>query len=422
MVSPAAVLVATMSRVLATVPPWVVLPPLVGGGPGGSLNLFVAIAGEPEDGKDAALDLAADVVQLPATRWAFSQPTDPNPYTAPLGSGEGLAHQYAHRAQVRADPDDAKNKTMVSVVERLRDSVIFQVSEVGTLTKTSARSASTIIENLCLLWTASKHLGAANADKDRTVPVAPHTYRACLQLLVQPRKAKPLFAAEDGGLPQRFVWASAVDRTAPELDETDDSGATPPPYVMPDQRWHLARPRTGGYLVLPVPPEVRLEIRRIRNAKLRGVAADGFIGHLTFSREKIAQALAILNGRRVMTGEDWELAGMIIDQSEIVRASIDTALADVDARGNLAKGLAAGHAQVAANSVIKDAEAQELAAAAERVRVRILAAFDDGATCTRGRLRSDRFKESERDAFDTAWVELVDKHLIVPDGARWRRA
>lgn len=50
--SPWAVLGVALLRVLHHVPPWVTLPPLIGGR--GSLNAFVALVGPPGSGKGAA--------------------------------------------------------------------------------------------------------------------------------------------------------------------------------------------------------------------------------------------------------------------------------------------------------------------------------------------------------------------------------
>ena len=117
MTSPWAVLGVVLLRVLATVPPNVVLPPLIGDN--GSLNLFVAVVGSSGVGKGSAESAATKAVHLPDI------------YTAPVGSGEGIAHQYAHRETGK--------------VVRDRDSVLFTVSEVDTLTALGQRTGSTLL-------------------------------------------------------------------------------------------------------------------------------------------------------------------------------------------------------------------------------------------------------------------------------------
>jgi hypothetical protein len=60
--SPHALLVAICQRVLASVPPYVVLPPIIRSD--ASLNLFSAFSGTTATGKDGALDVAGEVLQV----------------------------------------------------------------------------------------------------------------------------------------------------------------------------------------------------------------------------------------------------------------------------------------------------------------------------------------------------------------------
>lgn len=62
-VAPWALLGVTLARVIAVVPPGVVLPAMVGSH--GSLNLFVGIVGRSGAGKGTAESAAADAVPLP---------------------------------------------------------------------------------------------------------------------------------------------------------------------------------------------------------------------------------------------------------------------------------------------------------------------------------------------------------------------
>jgi len=75
-VAPWALLGVTLARVVAVVPPVVVLPSLVGSY--GSLNLFVGVVGRSGAGKGTAESAAVDAVPLPGPV-----------ATATIGSGEG---------------------------------------------------------------------------------------------------------------------------------------------------------------------------------------------------------------------------------------------------------------------------------------------------------------------------------------------
>lgn len=199
--SPWATLAAALVRVVVATPPHIVIPPLVGGHM--SLNLYAGIVGESGTGKDSAAvaaEAALDVGHL---------------LTCTPGSGEGIAHAYGRRTK--------------DGVERIATSVLFTVAEVDTLTALGGRRGATLLPELRRAYTGDR-LGFQYADPDKRLPIDRHSYRMGLLVGIQPGRAGALLDDADGGTPQRFLWASAIDPDAP-----DDRGDEPEPWL-----WKLA--------------------------------------------------------------------------------------------------------------------------------------------------------------------------------------
>ena len=115
MVSPWAVLGWALEIAIYHIPPWIKLPAIIGRR--ASLNLFLAIVASTSLGKGASLGAAED-----AFNFRYCEPV----YTVPVGSGEGLAKQYAHWETKGGD--DGKGGQVPD-----RNAVLFTATEVDTL-------------------------------------------------------------------------------------------------------------------------------------------------------------------------------------------------------------------------------------------------------------------------------------------------
>lgn len=305
MTSPWAVLGVVLLRTLACIPPWVTLPPLIGGP--GSLNLFCAIVGPSGVGKGATEAAATEAV---------TQPEDV--YTAPVGSGEGIAHQYAHRTR--------------QGVERDRDSVLFSVPEVDTLTALGNRQGATLLGQLRSAFSGER-LGFGYADATRRIPIERHSYRLTMVVGVQPERAGPLLDDADGGTPQRFIWLPATS-----ADISADPPSTPAPWALGRIRWGevLSLDKVTWNRHIQIPDEVAAEIRGQHAARARG-EGDALDGHAMFAREKVAVALAVLDGRWVVTLDDWALAGVVMRMSDLTRMRIQQTLSESADRAESAR-------------------------------------------------------------------------------------
>lgn len=303
MCSPWAVLGVVLARVITVVPPFVTLPPLVGSE--ASLNLFVALVGPSGTGKGAAESAAADAFDLGHVEVAH------------VGSGEGIAHLYAHREK--------------GEVVRDRDAVLFTVPEVDSLVALTGRQGATLLPQLRMAWSGER-LGFAYVDRSKNLPIERHSYRLSLLLGVQPGRAAPLLEDSDGGTPQRFVWLPTTDPDAP--DTAPDEPA-PMSWSMPAIPW-LAK-NLRGLCVIDVPDVARNTVLQARRERLRG-EGNALDGHALLSRLKVATAFALLAQRREMNDDDWKLSETVMKISDATRAEVQKHLSIKTRQTNMARG------------------------------------------------------------------------------------
>lgn len=312
-VAPWAVLGTVIVRLLTLVPPNVRLPAIVG--VAASLNTFVGLVGPSGVGKDAAAGVAAEAVLFPG---------QDSIYVITPGSGQGIAHQFRERFQVT---EDSKK---VWAEDWIRRAVLFDVSEVDTLTAMAKASGSTLTAEMRKVWSGHR-LGSAYVEKTKAVTVPAQEYRANMLINIQPGRAAPLLDEADGGTPQRLLWLPATDPYAPEYGQPE-----PSPLSLDIDRGmvKLSKP-------LAIPREVAEEIKRAQREVLRGRDRSleaSLVGHLRLSRLKVSVALAILNQRLLPTMDDWLLAGTVIDKSESTRREVMAELDRSDEAGAQRRG------------------------------------------------------------------------------------
>lgn len=291
MASPWAVLASCVARALALVPPSITLPPIIGGR--GSLNWFAAIVGKSGSGKGAAAAVARQLVV--ANREQFQ--------VLAIGSGEGMIECY------RRAP--AKKGEVPEPVE----SVMFELPEIDTLGAMTGRSGQTTMSVLRQGF-SGEALGFSYRGR-QSEGVAEHTYRMTLAASVQPSRAGALLEDAGGGTPQRFMWF-------PGADKRIDVNGPAWPRDLTDIPLRLNENFPSNFILgsflgdISIPDEVRIEIASAHAARARG-ESDALDGHTLFCREKLAFALAYIDGRAEMTLEDWRLSGIATTVSEWTR-------------------------------------------------------------------------------------------------------
>lgn len=322
-VCPWAVLGVSLVRVVAAIPPFVTLPPLVGGK--GSLNLFIALVGAPGGGKGGAHTVAVDTLRTAGVGAPFTTKT--------LGSGQGIAHAYAQR-----DKDGQ--------ITRHTDSVVFVAEEIDAVGATTKQTGSTLLPEIRSLW-MGEPLGKMYVDKDKRIEIAAHSYRAGLIAHVQPERAGTLLDDAAGGTPQRFLW---LPTTWPHADIKPAGPASMwpwrPPLLDDDGR--------SPGVTLPVCPVAADEIDASALARARG-EGDPLDGHKLFCQLKVAAAMAVLDGRAEVADLDWHLARHIMAISHHTRGQVLDDLQAVKVRAHADKAYGAALSAVAVDDALTDA-------------------------------------------------------------------
>lgn len=333
-VSPLAVLDLVISRVIVSTPHWVMLPPLAIGRKksGASLNFFVGVVGGSGYGKDEAADLAEELVSFPQMgldaggriRWPVSFTT------APLGSGEGICHAYRVRTNKGSVPLDNPN-------------VLFLCGEVDDLSAQAGRVGSTVMPQLRKMF-QGQLIGFTYADPTRTVPLQKHSYRACLEVNIQPQKAGVILFDRDGGTPQRFLWSPSTDKAIP-FEDTLWPGHIAWDLPREIQEWRRSDGVGGpggnqGAYFINYPSDIREEIKADRIPRVRG-EMDGKTddeSHGMLVRLKLAAGYALLGGRVSISKDDWFRAGLRHEMSKSVRGKVWEEIHEENRRSSVRKG------------------------------------------------------------------------------------
>ena len=381
-VDPLAALLATEAYAVFHIGPSLALPPLRRGD--GSLNFFAAIVGVSGHGKGGAEDVARD---------AFRWPIDVEPLG--LGSGEGVPAAYVHRAK----NTDTGRLELVQHETR----ALFSEPEVDMLRGLGQRNGSTLIPTLKKGY-SGESLGHQNRDVMKTLPVRQHSYRLCLILGVQPEKADVLFRDTGGGFPQRFVWARGLSGKLPH-----DVPETPEPMVFENPfRESTTLNADHNGVIRSTYGRVHVKVCQavvdaVDDAWRRAAEGTGdpLDGHAIFCREKVALALAVLNGRIEINDEDWALAGFQMRKSDETRAWVLTQLGKKTVEEHKQRGRNAGIQAMASADTI---DATKISRAVDGIRRKL--AKTPGEWVTGNDLKKSLLSEL-RSYFDDATDALV---------------
>ncbi|WP_435589791.1 hypothetical protein [Micromonospora aurantiaca (nom. illeg.)] len=342
LVSPWGTLGAVLAHVCSRIGPHVTLPAIVGGP--ASLNTFWALVGPSGGGKDAAVDVARELLPL-----ADAIPTHE------VGTGQGI--------------DSAYTQVISGRPVQTCDACLLTASEIDTMAGHAAMAGSTIMATLRKVYSGSA-LGARYADKAKRRPVAAHHYRAALIVGVQPARSGVLLGDADGGTPQRFLWLPTNDPAA----GADDPPIDPFP-VARDEVWQRysyldAAGETTDDSAVSLHSRVEIKVcdtaraaiitnRRDRLAAPLARATDDLSGHALLTRLKVAALLGLLDGRAEASEEDWALASVVMAVSDETRRECVQALADAARSANVARGRQeAERADVVAEHAVKRVAAQ----------------------------------------------------------------
>lgn len=380
--SPYAVLGVALARACCAIPPFVVLPALVGGN--GSLNTFVGLVGPSGAGKGAAESAAADALDVGDIE------------THTTGSGEGIAHAYMRRVK--------------ATLEQHATSVLFSVPEIDTLTALADRRGATLLPELRRAWSGER-LGFAYADPAKRLPVPAHGYRMGLVAGIQPGRGGALLDDTDAGTPQRFLWLPATD-----LDAPDRAPPCPDPMSWrPPAPWPTAD--HNGRVVADVCDLARDTIDTARLGRLRG-DGEALDGHSLLTRLKVAAILGLLDGRVNVNDDDWHIAGLILAVSDSTREHVRAVLSATARSKNDARSEAEASRTVLVAERVEEAARQRASRSVMRALGRAGGDWVSGSELRRG------LRITARVHFADVLTDLVETGLVAVDevasGARYR--
>lgn len=378
---PWAVLGCVLARVIATTPPNVVLPPVVGGA--ASLNLFVGLVGKSGTGKDAANNAARSLLDI-GGGWA-------DYLEAPVGSGEGLSHMFMR--PVKATKDDPH-----PYPEQYNAKALVRIGEIDALAAQQSRQASTLSAQLRYA-AMGEELGAFYVDLAKRMIVPKHSYRLCIVGGIQPTRAGVLLDDADGGTPQRWIWLPAGDPTATrEVPEAPDPLYWEPPDLMTAERLD-----EGGrtFYQLGLPPAALDAIIDARVRSQREEESAGLDSHAMLTREKVAGGLGLLEGRLTPDDEDWRLSGVIMTVSDAQRARCQKAIGEKAAASNQAQAVAEAERTVVVGERVEQSKRRKLA---RTIKNRVAKCGSAGETP--GKLKNS-LASGDRDLFDDVLDSLM---------------
>lgn len=372
-----AVLHVVLARLCAITPHTYEIPAIVGAV--APLCYFAAVIAPAGIGKSTANTIGAEL--LPAPDWVADQ--------LPLGSGEGLAELLFE--MVEETDENGKKQT---VKKQTRHNVFLYADEGQILGEIGNRKGATLLPTLRTIWTGGT-LGQANSNRERFRVVPARTYTYGLVVGFQSAKAGALLEDVDGGTPQRFGWASALDPTIP------DQLPTWPGRLQWQPPAHIA-----GGTPLQLPADIVTEVRAADLAQVRGqIAVDPLDTHARLYRLKVAGLLAILDGRRDVNLDDWALAGTIQDASNTIRGHVvDTVNHEAQRRQETSQRLHANR-EVAAD---RAKEQRRIVDCARKIKARVVAAPDEWT-----RIDLYRAMRRQRDVFDDALDHAIAEGWVI---------
>lgn len=323
MIAPWSALGLAICRSLVSIPHWVNYQSFMGTAP---LNIGLVNIGDSGGGKSrlgGLVDMA-----LPFTG------TFPPDFTQfEVGSGEAIADVYAHPAE----KDDAVYKKGDLIWHNSSHARLFSFDEVGRMFKMGNRDSGSTIFEYVKQGLSGGPLGRHLAKGAGTM-LNPGDYRFAFVTNAQPSRSGVLLNQDEieGGFPGRLLWFETRDPRA--VVERDDSPMVP--HEIPSIHWGAV----NVVRALPQMDEAHRRDRELYHTDQR----DPIDGHLNLLRAKVAIALMRLNDRMELSDEDWDLAGVVIDESVRVRKWVQQVLAMKNRDEDKAKGEAMARQHVAA--------------------------------------------------------------------------
>ncbi|MDL9938758.1 hypothetical protein QSJ18_18585 [Gordonia sp. ABSL1-1] len=307
--SPWALLMVVLARVVSKVAPVRVAAKGIDGRRGLSMNLAVAVLGDPGSGKGSILEAAESLVELPDEVLAQYNP----------GSGEAFANPFK---EYRPRDPSAKKGDLPLPLQADYEAVYMGQSEISEVAARAASNDSRYMPTM-LKVVMGESIGREIASGETNL-VASHRYRYGIAIGVQP-EAFGMFVDNTGlGFPQRFLFAYVRehgqkrnrDRTdyEPLVDIPDDPELSHPVFTP------MGKPRPYSELRgMDYPRVIRDDFDDLDDAQAVG-AVNKYDTHIRFIQMKVAAALAWMHGETdAVSIERWNQAQIVIEVSKRAR-------------------------------------------------------------------------------------------------------
>ena len=298
MASPDALLVATLARISALIPPAYKLPAVIGSLMG--LDFMGCVVAETSGGKGLATGVARRLVPAPdddLDRAAVMM-------DVPVGSGEGLVQAFMV-PEVDVETGKPTGRQRVG-----KQGLHFTIDEGMALIAQGGREGATILATMCSAW-SGEALGQLNARKETRRVIPPGKVRVAAVMNMQVSNAWRLFEPTVAalGFTGRVVFASAHDPSS--AADFDREFTAPGPLDLPEWPGYSL-----GVVELSYDAAIRREIRASRQGVLDlSSSIDMLRSQYLLARCKLAAILAMIEDRRDVSQDDWALGGDILNMS-----------------------------------------------------------------------------------------------------------
>lgn len=376
-VSPDSLWMATKTFYAATIPWNFRLPD------NGTLDYIGIMAGPSGSGKTRSKQASLDLLSGYDRPGVF--------LGLPPGTGEGMTEFYLKRESDGTQGFKARGAG-------------FYIDEGTWLFDVGVRSGNTTIQALKSAWSGELTGSlAGSAERNRFLP--PRAVRFAMLIGIQPVIAAQFMRKDltDGGLPQRVCWS---------WTQHPDFPSARPEHPGP---LNVASWTSGDHdplTTLSYCDEIESLLAEQLRASVTGIGAAPLNGHEGYAKLKSASLHALMDGRTLVTEEDWLLATIEWEVSERIRSHI----------------LATERASAADSVRAKGVTQAELELAAETVFLeRALMALDRKVKATKSGLTNREVKDAlapyrqRHGITHTEVLELgIQRGHIIKDGAVYK--
>lgn len=311
-IAPTAALGTALIHAGLAVPPWFLLPPLIGGD-GAPVNLIVANIAPSGSGKGAS---GSPILEIPPT-YKIQGQGDDDVWAQPIvdaispqapSSGPAFAALFMELQRKELEEGEKRGRGRPALEELVQYAYARHVhwGEIDTLNTYLENRQDTVSPELREGWSGGK-LGSYTKGRENRISVPKNAYRLMVSFDAQPARCGTLMSQNAGGLLQRVIFLSAQDRKRQGRNEGEP------------QRKRVTLPRTWRAEGFEV-------VAGVRKAVLEDADSGRYEGtedsHRNLNRLKVAALLAVLHGGTTVTQAWWDIAGAIMDHSDQVKRDI----------------------------------------------------------------------------------------------------